>query len=106
MRLALRLGRHIAQGNFPVESSSGLSWRALVGVPSILLADEPTGNLDFRTGEMIFELLERLHRSHTLTSVFVTHNMSFARRCDRIMRMDGGALVPGSDSTAQPCGDE
>src|SRR5438105_4486911 len=64
--------------------------RALVGKPSVLLADEPTGNLDFRTGEMIFQLLERLHQSHQLTSVFVTHNLSFARRCDRILRMEGG----------------
>ena len=39
---------------------------------------------------MIFELLERLHRSHTLTSVFVTHNLSFAKRCDRILIMEGG----------------
>lgn len=73
--------------------------RALVGNPSVLLADEPTGNLDFRTGEMIFELLEGLHRSHRLTSVFVTHNLSFARRCDRILAMDGGGL---SAWTAQP----
>ncbi len=51
--------------------------RALVGKPSVLLADEPTGNLDFRTGEMIFELLEGLHRTHQLTSVFVTHNFAF-----------------------------
>src|SRR6202050_540748 len=76
--------------------------RALVGTPSILLADEPTGNLDFRTGEMIFELLERLHRSHTLTSVFVTHNLSFARRCDRTLIMESGTLVPGPNSTAPP----
>jgi lipoprotein-releasing system ATP-binding protein len=66
--------------------------RALVGNPSVLLADEPTGNLDFRTGEMIFELLQGLHQSHQLTSVFVTHNLSFARRCDRILRMEGGRL--------------
>src|ERR1700687_4821764 len=57
--------------------------RALVGEPSVLLADEPTGNLDFRTGEMIFELLEGLHRSNGLTSILVTHNFAFARRCDR-----------------------
>ena len=68
--------------------------RALVGSPSVLLADEPTGNLDFRTGDMIFGLLEQLHRSHTLTSVLVTHNLSFARRCDRTLMMEGGALVP------------
>ena len=71
--------------------------RALVGNPSVLLADEPTGNLDFRTGEMIFELLEGLHRSHQLTSVFVTHNLSFARRCDRVLSMEKGGLVPGTD---------
>jgi len=79
--------------------------RALVGRPSFLLADEPTGNLDFRTGEMIFELLESLHRSHTLTSVFVTHNLSFARRCDRILTMQGGTLVAGSEDAAHPGGD-
>ncbi len=71
--------------------------RALVGSPSVLLADEPTGNLDFRTGEMIFELLEGLHRSHQLTSVFVTHNLAFARRCDRVLNMEKGGLVPGSE---------
>ena len=69
--------------------------RALVGKPSVLLADEPTGNLDFRTGEMIFELLEGLHRTHRLTSVFVTHNTEFARRCGRVLRMEEGGLVPG-----------
>jgi len=70
--------------------------RALVGRPQVLLADEPTGNLDFRTGEMIFELLESLHRSHRLTSVFVTHNLSFARRCDRVLAMEKGGLVPAA----------
>jgi lipoprotein-releasing system ATP-binding protein len=58
--------------------------RALAGNPKVLLADEPTGNLDFRTGEMIIELLDQLHRSHQLTSIFVTHKISFASRCDRI----------------------
>jgi len=66
--------------------------RALVGKPSVLLADEPTGNLDFRTGEMIFQLLELLHQSHQLTSVFVTHNLSFARRCDRVLKLENGVL--------------
>jgi lipoprotein-releasing system ATP-binding protein len=67
--------------------------RALVGKPSVLLADEPTGNLDARTGAMIFELLGRLRQTHQLTSVLVTHNLSFARQCDRILRLEGGALV-------------
>jgi lipoprotein-releasing system ATP-binding protein len=70
--------------------------RALVGRPQVLLADEPTGNLDFRTGEMIFELVENLHRSHQLTSVFVTHNLAFARRCDRVLAMEKGGLVPAA----------
>jgi lipoprotein-releasing system ATP-binding protein len=68
--------------------------RALAGKPSVLLADEPTGNLDFRTGDMIFELLGRLQRKHELTSILVTHNNSFARRCDRILKLEGGVLVP------------
>lgn len=76
--------------------------RALAGKPSVLLADEPTGNLDFRTGEMIFELLEGLHRSHQLTSVFVTHNLAFARRCDRVLSLDKGGLVPGKPKDSHP----
>ena len=72
--------------------------RALVGKPGVLLADEPTGNLDFRTGEMIFELLEDLHRTHQLTSIFCTHNLAFARRCGRVLRMEKGGLVPGTEA--------
>ena len=75
--------------------------RALVGNPSYLLADEPTGNLDFRTGEMIISLLEDLHRSHTLTSIYVTHNLAFARRCDRVLQLDKGSLTAWeSEATA------
>jgi lipoprotein-releasing system ATP-binding protein len=68
--------------------------RALVGTPKFLLADEPTGNLDHRTGEMIIGLLTDLHRSHQLTSIYVTHNQSFARRCDRVLKLEAGALTP------------
>ena len=67
--------------------------RALTGNPSVLLADEPTGNLDPRTGEMIFALLQDLHRTHALTSVIVTHNPAFAARCDRAFRVEAGGLV-------------
>ena len=76
--------------------------RALVGTPSVLLADEPTGNLDLRTGEMIFELLEDLHRSRRLTSVLVTHNLSFARRCDRVLNMEKGGVAPEIAKDSQP----
>ncbi|MGH9658962.1 MAG: ABC transporter ATP-binding protein [Bryobacteraceae bacterium] len=68
--------------------------RALVANPALLLADEPTGNLDHRTGEMIFGLLTDLHRIRRLTTVLVTHNASFARRCDRILKLESGALIP------------
>jgi len=67
--------------------------RALVGRPGVLLADEPTGNLDFRTGAMIGNLFDELHRNHRLTSVFVTHNLEFAKRCDRILKLEQGSLV-------------
>jgi len=79
--------------------------RALVGDPKYLLADEPTGNLDHRTGEAIISMLTELHRSHGLTSVYVTHNLSFARRCDRVLRLDAGALVPEGVAPAAPDAD-
>lgn len=66
--------------------------RALVTSPRVLLADEPTGNLDFRTGERIMGLLDELHRSHRLTTVLVTHNVGFARRCDRICTLERGTI--------------
>ena len=66
--------------------------RALVGNPSVLLADEPTGSLDFRTGDMIMGLIEDLHRSRELTSIHVTHNLQFARRADRVLKLERGAF--------------
>jgi lipoprotein-releasing system ATP-binding protein len=73
--------------------------RALVSGPSLLLADEPTGNLDTRTGEMVFELLADLRRQRSLTTILVTHNLQFARQCDRVLSLEGGALhaVPDHD---------
>jgi len=67
--------------------------RALVTEPKLLLADEPTGDLDGRTGEAVFILIQRLHRDHGLTSILVTHNMEFAERCDRVLRLRDGQLV-------------
>ena len=86
------------RNHYPVQLSGGEQQRvalarAFMMKPSVLLADEPTGNLDFRTGEMIFELLGRLQHLHQLTSILVTHNNSFAQRCDRILRLEGGILV-------------
>jgi lipoprotein-releasing system ATP-binding protein len=66
--------------------------RALVNAPSLLLADEPTGNLDHRTAERVMELLESLHRAHGLTSVLATHNLELARRANRVLRIADGRL--------------
>lgn len=67
--------------------------RALVGNPKVLLADEPTGSLDYKTGEWIMDLLEELHRSRALTSIHVTHNLEFARRGDRVLKLERGHLA-------------
>ena len=64
--------------------------RALITNPKILLADEPTGDLDNRTADAIFELIARLHREHRLTSLIATHNLGFARRCHRVLRLHEG----------------
>lgn len=66
--------------------------RALVTEPRLLLADEPTGDLDTKTGEAVFELIQGLHKAHGLTSVVVTHNLDFAGRCTRMLRLKGGRL--------------
>jgi lipoprotein-releasing system ATP-binding protein len=67
--------------------------RALVNNPRLLLADEPTGDLDEGSAERVFELIERLHQSHGLTSILVTHNMELAARSTRTLRLEKGALV-------------
>ncbi len=68
--------------------------RALVSAPAVLLADEPTGDLDEQNAEAIFELMQRLHRTHRLTSILATHNLGLARRCDRVLGLEHGHLVP------------
>ncbi len=66
--------------------------RALVTKPKLLLADEPTGDLDNQTAEALFSLLESLHASYGLTSILVTHNMALAGRCDRVLRLAHGRV--------------
>src|ERR1700746_467221 len=66
--------------------------RALVTGPRVLLADEPTGDLDEQNAWAVFELLERLHRTHRLTSLIATHNLALAAKCDRILGLEHGVL--------------
>ena len=67
--------------------------RALVTGPSVLLADEPTGDLDEQNAWAVFDLIERLHRAHQLTSLIATHNLALAARCDRILGLEHGVLI-------------
>ena len=67
--------------------------RAMVNNPRLLLADEPTGDLDGETATRVFELIERLHATHGLTSILVTHNLDLAARCTRILKLEGGRLA-------------
>jgi predicted ABC-type transport system involved in lysophospholipase L1 biosynthesis ATPase subunit len=83
--------------HFPAELSGGerqrvALCRALVLEPPLLLADEPTGNLDPHTGEQVFGLLLDMAKRHQTTVVLVTHNPEMARRCARILLLDEGVL--------------
>jgi lipoprotein-releasing system ATP-binding protein len=68
--------------------------RALVTRPSLLLADEPTGDLDEQTADGLHRLLREMHREHGLTSVIATHNLRLASVCDRVLRLADGVLAP------------
>ena len=83
--------------------------RALVNNPRLLLADEPTGDLDEATAGLVFDLIARLHAEHGLTSILVTHNMDLAARCTRALRLEAGKLVvnrwnAGTQQTGLPAG--
>jgi lipoprotein-releasing system ATP-binding protein len=68
--------------------------RALINEPKLLLADEPTGNLDAKTGGIVLEIILELHRKRGLSSIVVTHNERIAARCDKVLVMEAGALKP------------
>jgi len=74
--------------------------RALVNQPALLLADEPTGDLDEGNAEAVFDLMQRLHRSHHLTTILATHNQSLARRAGRLFLLEHGRLVPSGPGAA------
>jgi putative ABC transport system ATP-binding protein len=93
-----RVGLKERESHRPDELSGGERQRvaiarALVFRPPLLLADEPTGNLDTATGEEILDMLEELHREFNSTLLLVTHNEMAARRCDRILTIRDGAII-------------
>ena len=94
-----RVGLCDRGGHYPAELSGGEQQRvalarALVSEPAILLADEPTGNLDGDTGRRITELMFELRREHHATFLLVTHDASLTRECDRVMEMADGRVRP------------
>jgi lipoprotein-releasing system ATP-binding protein len=96
--LLVRVGLAARLRHRPGELSGGEQQRvaiarALIGEPTVLLADEPTGNLDSKTGDEVFELMRELNRERRLTCVLITHNAELARRTDRILRMLDGRMV-------------
>ncbi len=98
-RLLEEVGLAERLDHFPNQLSGGerqrvALCRALALEPPLLLADEPTGNLDPESGEVVFQLLLDLQARHRTTGVLVTHNPEIAQRCTRILRLDGGVLQP------------
>jgi lipoprotein-releasing system ATP-binding protein len=98
-RLLEEVGLAERLDHFPNQLSGGerqrvALCRALALEPPLLLADEPTGNLDPASGDAVFQLLLDLQARHRTTGVLVTHNPEIAQRCTRILRLDGGVLQP------------
>ena len=93
----MEIGLKARRGHYPSQLSGGEKQRvaiarAFVIDPTVLFADEPTGNLDQRTGETIIDLLFRLNSESSTTLVLITHDTSLASRCDRILHMDAGRI--------------
>jgi lipoprotein-releasing system ATP-binding protein len=96
-RLLSEVGLEERLEHFPNQLSGGerqrvALCRALALEPPLLLADEPTGNLDPESGDQVFRLLLELQARHRTTGILVTHNPEIARRCTRILRLEGGSL--------------
>jgi putative ABC transport system ATP-binding protein len=96
--LIAKVGLEERWSHYPAQLSGGEKQRVAIArafatEPAVLFADEPTGNLDSRTGANIMELMFELNRSSSTTLVLVTHDQALAERCDRILSLDIGKLV-------------
>ena len=102
LRLLTRVGLADRAHHYPSQLSGGEQQRvaiarALVHSPNIVLADEPTGNLDLRTGANIIDILFELNAESDSTMVMVTHDNEIARRCQRVYRLNDGRLIEDED---------
>ena len=91
--------------HYPAQLSGGEKQRVAIArafatEPAVLFADEPTGNLDSRTGANIMELMFELNRNSSTTLILVTHDHGLAERCDRVLALDSGSLVSDSGAAA------
>jgi lipoprotein-releasing system ATP-binding protein len=89
-------GSHLSRSLSGGEQQRVAIARALARGPRLLLADEPTGNLDAESASVVFGLLAELHRERGMTTILVTHNAELARRCDKIFTMSREAILPAT----------
>jgi putative ABC transport system ATP-binding protein len=100
-----RVGLTDRRRHYPAQLSGGEKQRVAIArafatEPAVLFADEPTGNLDSRTGSTIMELMFELNRNSSTTLILVTHDASLAERCDRVLSLDIGRLVSDTKGAA------
>jgi len=97
------VGLESREDHYPSELSGGEQQRgaiarALISRPRVIMADEPTGNLDSETGRRVIELLGKMQRDFGQTTIVVTHDNEVAGAADRVLRLEGGTLQQGGDS--------
>lgn len=105
-RMLARVGLQSRLSHFPRQLSGGEQQRvalarAFISMPRILFADEPTGNLDRKTGQAIIDLLFALNRERQTTLVLVTHDEALASRCERLIRLDAGAIAEDTSDSGR-----
>ena len=108
MELLAAVGLEDRLHHFPSKLSGGERQRvaiarSLANGPSVLLADEPTGNLDSENSDIVLDLIVRLRREQNITLILVTHDMGIARKAERVITMKDGRIVSdGLNDTSQP----
>jgi putative ABC transport system ATP-binding protein len=107
MKALQNVGLGERAGHYPRQLSGGEKQRvaiarAYVTQPTVLFADEPTGNLDQQTGETVIDILFRMNREYGTTLVLVSHDLELAKRCDRIIQMDAGRIQSPQQTHEEP----